>query len=64
LGQLAWGGKEACYSMDKSGWLVIRYIADAMYAFGVTFPENANLLLEPPTITAENPNSFIDHVTS
>jgi hypothetical protein len=39
LGQLAWGAKEACYDTPNSGWLVIRYIADAMVAFGVAFPQ-------------------------
>lgn len=43
LGQLAWAGKEACYNIPTSGWLVIRYIADAMVAFGVPFPENEGL---------------------
>jgi len=46
LGQLAWGAKEACYSEPKSGWLVIRYIADAMVAFGIAFPDK--LLLAAP----------------
>lgn len=50
LSQLAWGAKEACYSAPTSGWLVIRYIADAMHAFGVAFPENGTKLLEPPTV--------------
>ena len=50
LGQLAWGAKEACYSAPTSGWLVIRYIADAMCAFGVAFPDTAATLLEPPTV--------------
>lgn len=48
LGQLAWGAKEACYTTPTSGWLVIRYIADAMCAFGVAFPYDAAALLEPP----------------
>lgn len=45
LGQLAWAGKEACYDGPKSGWLVIRYIADAMVAFGVTFPSDTTFIL-------------------
>lgn len=49
LGQLSWGAKEACYSTPTSGWLVIRYIADAMHAFGVAFPDNAAPLIEPPS---------------
>ncbi len=48
LGQLAWGAKEACYSTKTSGWLVIRYVADAMCAFGVAFPDNGMAELEPP----------------
>ena len=48
LGQLAWGGKEACYSTKTGGWLVIRYIADAMCAFGVAFPDKVAVLLEAP----------------
>jgi hypothetical protein len=39
LGQLCWAGKEACYSAPTSPWLVIRYVADAMLAFGVHYPE-------------------------
>lgn len=39
LGQLCWAAKEACYSAKQSHWLVIRYVADAMIAFGVTFPQ-------------------------
>lgn len=50
LGQLAWGAKEACYSTPTSGWLVIRYIADAMVAFGITFPTKRLTVLEPPTL--------------
>ena len=50
LGQIAWGAKEACYSTPKSGWLVIRYIADAMVAFSVAYPEQGVPLLDPPTI--------------
>lgn len=38
LAQIAWGAKEACYSAPKSGWLALRYVADAMIAFGVAFP--------------------------
>jgi hypothetical protein len=49
LGQLAWAGKEACYSTPTSGWLVVRYIADAMTAFGIAFPEEKFAALEPPT---------------
>jgi len=48
LGQLAWGAKEACYDTPKSGWLVVRYIADAMVAFGVAFPDEGLPMLEPP----------------
>lgn len=44
LMQIAWAGKEACYSVDVSPWLVIRYVADAMVAFGVPFPEGRGLL--------------------
>lgn len=47
LGQLAWAGKEACYSTKTSGWLVIRYIADAMTAFGLAFPEAQMVELLP-----------------
>lgn len=53
LAQLAWGAKEACYSAPTSGWLVIRYIADAMHNFGVAFPDKGLTLLEPPTIEVE-----------
>lgn len=53
LGQLAWGAKEACYSAPESGWLVIRYIADAMCAFGVAYPDRGILALESPTIEGE-----------
>ncbi len=53
LGQLAWGAKEACYSAPTSGWLVIRYIADAMHAFGVSYSDKAATLLEPPTIDVD-----------
>lgn len=53
LGQLCWGAKEACYSTPKSGWLVIRYIADAMVAFGIAFPENGLRLLDAPMIDAK-----------
>lgn len=45
LGQLSWGAKEACYSEKNSAWLVIRYVADAMVAFGVAFPERGQFLL-------------------
>lgn len=48
LGQLAWGAKEACYSTPTSGWLVIRYIADAMVAFGIAFPDEPLPALAPP----------------
>lgn len=51
LGQIAWGAKEACYSTPVSGWYVVRYIADAMIAFGVAFPEQAKLI-DPPTINS------------
>lgn len=50
LGQLAWGAKEACYSAPTSGWMVIRYIADAMVTFGIAFPDRGVAALEPPTI--------------
>jgi hypothetical protein len=53
LGQLAWGAKEACFSTPQSGWLVIRYIADAMVAFGVGFSEDGLPLLQPPTVDIE-----------
>jgi hypothetical protein len=53
LGQLAWGGKEACYSAPTSAWLVIRYIADAMIAFGIAFPDQTVTLLDPPTFDAD-----------
>jgi hypothetical protein len=56
LAQLAWGAKEACYSAPTSGWLVIRYIADAMCAFGIAFPDKTAVLLEPPTIDLERNN--------
>lgn len=51
LAQLSWGAKEACYSAPTSGWLVVRYIADAMHNFGIAYPDR---LLEPPTINAES----------
>ena len=38
LGQLAWAGKEACYNTPASGWLAVRYVADAMIVFNVAFP--------------------------
>lgn len=50
LGQLAWAAKEACYSTRESGWLVIRYIADAMITFGVVFPGE-----DPPVVALEAP---------
>ncbi len=50
LGQIAWGAKEACYNSKTSGWLVVRYVADAMLAFGIAFPADPRLLLDPPTI--------------
>lgn len=53
LGQLAWGAKEACYDAPKSGWLVIRYIADAMIAFGAEFPDNFRDGLPPPIVDGE-----------
>jgi hypothetical protein len=49
LGQLAWAAKESCYDTPKSGWLVVRYVADAMIAFGAAFPTD-NTLLESPSI--------------
>lgn len=54
LGQLAWAAKEACYSTPTSGWLVIRYIADAMIAFGVAFPADGLKALGSPTMGDEN----------
>lgn len=60
LGQLAWGAKEACYSTPTSGWLVIRYIADAMVAFGVAFPEEGLKALEPPTLDLEGSRSCVE----
>lgn len=54
LAQLCWGAKEACYSGPTSGWLTIRYIADAMVAFGITFPESGVAALEPPTVEVAN----------
>lgn len=50
LGQLAWGAKEACYDAPQSGWLVIRYIADAMDAFGVAFPQDTRFPLSVAAI--------------
>ena len=44
LGQLAWGAKEACYRLPQSGWLVIRYIGDAMADFGISFPDGPFLI--------------------
>ena len=52
LGQLAWAAKECCYTAPESGWLVIRYIADAMIAFGVAFPDKLMRLL--PLESREN----------
>lgn len=49
LGQIAWGAKEACYNTPASGWLVIRYIADALIAFGVAFPNNELRLISKKT---------------
>lgn len=54
LGQLAWGAKEACYNTPQSGWLTIRYIADAMVAFGIAFPDEGLAMLDPPTITVKD----------
>jgi len=66
LGQLAWGAKEACYSTPTSGWLVIRYIADAMIAFGIAFPEKGMLALERPTSNGEhlieNTDGILQHL--
>lgn len=56
LGQLAWGAKEACYDSQKSGWLVVRYIADAMIAFGIAFPKEGTFLA-PPIIDLEGSTS-------
>jgi hypothetical protein len=53
LGQLAWGAKEACYSAPTSGWLVVCYIADAMVAFGIAFPDKPPVALDRPTIDGE-----------
>jgi hypothetical protein len=50
LGQLAWAAKECCYSTEQSGWLVIRYIADAMIAFGIAFPDKMPRILDGPDI--------------
>jgi hypothetical protein len=60
LGQLAWGAKESCYSTKQSAWLVIRYIADAMVAFGIAFPEKGMALLERPTIEGEQTPPLLD----
>jgi hypothetical protein len=35
LGQIAWAAKESCYDTPQSGWLVMRYIADAMLSLGL-----------------------------
>jgi hypothetical protein len=53
LGQLCWAAKEACYNLPNSGWLVIRYIADAMVAFGIAFPDSSVNLLPPPSFDGE-----------
>jgi hypothetical protein len=54
LAQLAWAAKEACYSTPKGGWYVLFYIADAMIAFGVAFPDDTSLLrLDAPTEDAK-----------
>lgn len=53
LGQLAWGARECCYSSPQSGWLVVRYIADAMIAFGVAFPDESVPALHSPAITSD-----------
>lgn len=53
LGQLAWGAKEACYSTKSSPWYVLFYIADAMIAYGIAFPEGMTMRLEPPTIDTD-----------
>jgi hypothetical protein len=53
LGQLAWAAKEACHSTPTSGWLVIRYIADAMVTFCIAFPMKGLPALEPPTLEGE-----------
>ena len=50
LGQLAWSAKEACYDVPQTGWLVVRYIADAMIAFGISYPKEMGIILEPSTI--------------
>lgn len=39
LGQLAWAAKEACYHTPQTGWLAVRYIADAMLVFGIACPD-------------------------
>jgi hypothetical protein len=62
LGQLAWGGKEACYSHPTGAWLVIRYIADAMTAFGIAFPDDGIALLGPPTIDIE-PDAMLKQIS-
>lgn len=61
LGQLAWGGKETCYNHPTGGWLVIRYIADAMTAFGIAFPDDGIALLRPPTIEIQ-PDAILKQI--
>jgi len=63
LGQLAWGAKEACYDVPQSGWLVVRYIADAMVAFGAAFPTKGLAALEPPTFDGDRPGEVIIEAT-
>jgi hypothetical protein len=46
LGQLAWGAKESCYNVPQSGWLALRYVADAMVAYGIAFPDEGILRIE------------------
>jgi hypothetical protein len=47
LGQISWAAKEACYNIPSGGWLVVRYIADAMIAFGIDFTDGEQLIEAP-----------------
>lgn len=60
LGQLAWGAKEACYTTSNSPWLVMRYVADAMVAFGVAFPEASVLRLSDAGDVLSIPTAPLD----
>lgn len=62
LGQVAWGAKEACYQTKTSGWLVIRYIADAMCAFGVAFPDRLPDGIEPARDVGGEPRPCVSKV--